>query len=231
MKKIVLSLLLSIMILPVWATAQDPDMIIYNGKLYSLFTNPMEKYFREHPTKRPSRFATDSNGVGISSSSNWRGYRATFWIKDDQLFLKDIMVEVEDRSQPNGIFFGTKWISVLDKVFPGSPIVKLDWLTGILVIPEGELVDYVHMGYASTFSHYILLEFHEGNLTSRREYDHREYEAFRNRQFEIFSMTDEYKKRKEELMKEGGYYSNERHAEEFLKEVYSAEYTSIILAD
>ena len=69
----------------VFATPQEPERLIYNGKEYSLQTHPLEKYFEKYKEKRP--------GVGeYWLSSLTRGYVATFEIKNKELFLKDIQV-------------------------------------------------------------------------------------------------------------------------------------------
>ena len=100
-----------------------------------LFTNPMESYFTQYPDKRPK------NDVELTSL--WRGYVATFEINDNQLYLKDI--EIIDSNKK-----GIEWKSVLNEIFPNQEHIKIDWMTGLLVIPSGKLVNYVHMGYAST---------------------------------------------------------------------------------
>ena len=40
----------------------------------------------------------------------------------------------------------------------GRSEVLADWYTGVLVIPRGRQVSYVHMGYGSTYERYVLLE-------------------------------------------------------------------------
>ena len=80
------------------ATAQQPDILFYNGKKYSLYTNPLEGYFRKYPDKKPK--------TSIISTGNWRGYIATFEIIDSTLFLRDIEVEDDDR---NGLRTSQQW--------------------------------------------------------------------------------------------------------------------------
>jgi hypothetical protein len=70
--------------LTVFGTSQCPEKIIYNGKEYKLHSNPMETYFKKYPDKRPKG--------GIRSTALWRGYVATYEVKNNQLFLKDISV-------------------------------------------------------------------------------------------------------------------------------------------
>ena len=76
--------------LNVFATAQESDQLIYNGKMYSLSSNPLESYFEKYPDKRPR--------PEVMTSSLWRGYVATFEIRDSMLYVKDISVQYLDNS-------------------------------------------------------------------------------------------------------------------------------------
>lgn len=201
-----------------FATAQAPDKIIYNGKEYKLHSNPMEAYFQKFPEKKPkSEFV---------SSGLWRGYVATFEIAGNVLYLKDIEVMVRKSTKDKS--FETDWKSVLSEVVPTGQKLKIDWLTGLLVVPYGEIVKYVHMGYGSTFENYILLEIEKGEFRRAREFDYKEYEKFRERQFEAFKKTEEYKKLVEDLKKKDG--STQEFIDSFLRS-FIVNYTSKILVD
>jgi hypothetical protein len=203
--------------LNVFATAQYPDKIIYNGKEYSLQSNPLEAYFEKNPDKRPQG--------GIMSTALWRGYIATFEVKDNQLFLKDIEIQYQDTTSKES--YNYKWKSVINEVFPNQKEIKIEWLTGLLVIPHGKLVNYVHMGYGSTYKNYILLEFDKGDLKKELNYKYKEYEKFKEIQFQAFKQTEEYKKIKTDLQKDG---STDEFIDSFLKS-FVTEYTSKILTD
>jgi hypothetical protein len=202
-----------------FATAQYPDKIFYNGKEYLLHTNPLEKYFNQFPEKRPKN--------GLVSTALWRGYVATFEIKDGGLFLKDIEILVRKKNSDEKSF-ETEWKSVLSEVFPDKEKLKLDWFTGLLVLPHGKLVQYVHMGYASTYENYILLEISDGEFKRALEFDHKKYTAFKERQFEAFKKTDEYRKLFEEMSKDKS--SSPAMIESFLKN-FVIDYSSKILVD
>ena len=141
-----------------FATAQYPDKIIYRGKEYSLHSNPMENYFALYPDKRPAG--------GIHSTACWRGYIATFEIREEQLFLKDIQCEYSKKDKKYS--YETEWKSVLNEVFPKDSVVKIDWFTGLLVLPFGKIVNYVHMGYASSYENYYVLELENGNFKKEK---------------------------------------------------------------
>jgi hypothetical protein len=203
--------------LKVFATAQYPDKIIYNGKEYSLHSNPLEAYFEKNSDKRPKG--------GVMSTALWRGYVATFDVQDNQLFLKDIEIEYHDTTSTES--YPYKWRSVITEVFPDQKERNLDWLTGLLVIPHGKMVNYVHMGYGSTFKNYILLEFDKGNLKQEKRFKYKQYEKFKERQFKAFKQTEEYKKIKAELQIDG---NSEEFIDSFLRS-FVIEYTSKILTE
>lgn len=200
------------------ATAQRPDKILYEGKEYMLQSNPMEEYFKLHPKMRPK---TD-----VRSSNMWRGYVATFEIKDGSLVLRDIEVQVYNNEPDNdGFRLGMK--SALKEVVPDGKPLKIDWFTGLLVLPEGDVVNYVHMGYGSTYERYTLLEIASGDFKKAKKFDHKEYEKFKERQYEEFKKTEEYKKLAKEMKKES---RNQEFIDSFLKS-FIINYTSKILVD
>ncbi len=191
------------------ATAQFPDKIVYKGNQYDLLSNPMESYFKKNPDKRPH---------GAMCSALWRGYVATFEIKDKDLVLTDI--QIMDASE-NDITFKSVKDTFLTK---GEPL-KLDWFSGILVIPSGNLVNYVHMGYGSTYSGYILLEIKNGKLTGERTYNQEQYEKFKEKQFQAYKKTEAYRKQVEELKNKTG---TQESLDSFLRS-FVVEYTSEFL--
>lgn len=220
MKKLQLILVVSILLLcatQIFATAQYPDKIIYNGKEYMLHSNPMEEYFKKFPDKKPKS--------GMMSSALWRGYVATFEIADNALCLKDIEIQVQKKNSKS---WETEWKSVLSEVISDGKKLKIDWFSGLLVLPHGNLVAYVHMGYGSTYENYVLLEIANGDFKKAKEFDYKEYEKFRERQFEAFKKTDEYKKLVEDLRKERD--ASDEFIDSFLKS-FIINYTSKILVD
>ncbi|HTE34719.1 MAG TPA: hypothetical protein VK666_30280 [Chryseolinea sp.] len=190
-----------------FATAQYPDKIWYKGKEYALHTNPLEEFFDKNPDRRPQS--------DIMSTALWRGYIGTFEFDGDQLIVKEIEVMVPSNN-------GDKWKSVLKEIFPDEPVVKISWISGILVLPYGKIKNYVHMGYASTYSHYILLEVDNGVLKKEKQLDGDRYDAFKTRQFEAFKLTDEYKTLKADMMKQEN--SSEASVDEFIR-IYAISYS------
>ena len=216
--KIFITTVLSVLLcLTTFATAQYPDKIIFNGKEYSLHSNPMETYFKYNPDKRPKG--------GVTSTALWRGYVATFEVRDSQLFVKDIQIEYWDTT--NSKSHDPKWKSVLTEVFGEQKNIKVDWLTGLLVLPYGKLINYVHMGYGSTYKKYFLLEINKGSYVKSKQFNYKDYEVFKDKQFNEYKQTDEYKETKAKLKKDG---STDEFIDNFLRS-FVTQYTSRFLTD
>jgi hypothetical protein len=196
------------------ATAQQPDILFYNGKKYSLYTNPLEVYFKKYPYKRPK--------TSIISTGNWRGYIATFEIIDSTLFLRDIEVKEDDGKN------GLRTRSAMDEVFPGQRAVALEWFNGLLTLPYGQLLKYVHIGYSSAYESYTILEIRLGNLTKAKDFKHEDYIKFKGKQFELFKRTDDYKKTLSIL--KGKLKSSDEQLESFIK-INGTEYMTYFIEE
>jgi len=128
-------------------TAQYPDLINYQGKQYPLFSNPLDSYFNEH-NPRPDLKAL--------STANWRGYIAEWEIEDNALYLDNLRgwIDGDHRTYAvNACEIGIE--NLFHGVFNGP--VKATWFPGTLRIPQGELLEYVHMDYESVYDQDILL--------------------------------------------------------------------------
>lgn len=203
MKKIAFFVfLLAISLTQAFATAQVPDKLIYKGQEYSLFSNPLEPFFEEHPDLRPT----------CTSTALWRGYVATFEIQDNQLVVKDVVIPDYDKGD----------CSIFKILFPNQEKVVITWLTGILTLPIGDMVEYVHMGYGSTFNQYKLMYIQEGNLIEERDFTLDEYQAYRSAQFAAFKETEQYAAAVKELQESDSYSS----MIEMVEEMKQAEETN-----
>ncbi|MBF0104560.1 MAG: hypothetical protein HQM16_04450 [Deltaproteobacteria bacterium] len=130
MKTLIATIIMMALAVPhAFATAQYPDKIVYNGKKYALYTNPMESYFNQHPSKRPKG--------GVDSTALWRGYVATFEIRDQTLLLKDIEIEVLTKTKEHNNEY--QWKSVINKIVHKGQTLPIEWFTGTLVLPSGQL--------------------------------------------------------------------------------------------
>jgi hypothetical protein len=173
------------------ATPQIDDTIKYNGIKYSLLTFPLELYFDKYPEKRP-----ETRGM---STALWRNYVATFEILDNQLYLTNIEVEQYD-STNNEIHYR----SVINEIFPNQGKIEFIWYTGLLEISYGNLVDYGPKCYGcSTYENYMVFEINRGELIKVRQFSYKQYDDFKENQYQEFKKTKEYDKLLIELRSHG----------------------------
>jgi hypothetical protein len=199
-----------------FATAQESDVIIVDGRARPLNTNPLQGYL-----------ATNPGGLPQSErrmTSNWRGYVATWEVRDNALLLTKVDVHLKDESAPPNRG-GTSARNVLTSLFPDATEVPAVWYSGALVIPTGELIDYVHMGYGSTYASYLILIVQSGLVTRRLEMDMREFEAYRVERFEAFKATAEYRAKLKKMISEDPEWAPE-NGEGFLFQFESENYLS-----
>jgi len=198
MKRVLFVILVTVFFsIRILGTPQTPDNIIYNGIIYKLLhVYPMESFLKKHPDKHPKK------DLFFTSTALSRGYLATFEIKGNQLYLKDIIINTVD-STSNSKDYVKIQKSVMSEVFPNQTLVKINWVTGLFVLPAGKKIEgpKAYVDYSSTYEKYIVLEMEKGILKREKELSYSEYEIFRQEQFEAFKKTDEYEKIKANLLK------------------------------
>jgi hypothetical protein len=80
----------------VFGTIQIPDLLIHKGDTLLLYNdNPLESYYNDK-IQRPYFFRDSSATVWHMSTACWRGYQATWEIKEDKLYL----IEIAECYQP-----------------------------------------------------------------------------------------------------------------------------------
>lgn len=134
-------------------TAQFGERLRYQGKEYEICFEPLESYFAL-VGKRPD-FDT-----GLCSAL-MRGYQGTWEIVQDRLYLIDL--------DGFGDTLGDGTEVSLAAVFPDYPErVFAHWYWGSLRIPGGELLDYVHGGYGSTYERDRFIDVERGIVVNTR---------------------------------------------------------------
>ena len=182
-------LLLLLLSVNAFATPQRSDYLMYQGEKYRLHTNPLEELFFVKKELRPE--------TEVRSSGNWRGYIATFSINEDYLVVSDITIAKRDPNKEHSYLRE----SVFLKTFPNESDRKMDWFTGLLVVPLGKRTRYVHLSYASQYENYLLIRIKDGLVLESDEMNLEEYMAFKVRQFEAFKATPAYEARYKVLSK------------------------------
>jgi hypothetical protein len=124
-------------------TAQTPERLLYNGENHSMCTEPLYDFFEiGEISVKFKEYSTDL----------WRGYIGQWEIVGERLYLTKLQGTLinGDKASVETIFPG----------FPGS--VFAHWYSGTIRIPQGQLLEYVHGGYASTYERDLLLELERG---------------------------------------------------------------------
>ena len=124
-------------------TAQIHEKLIYEGEETSMAFCP------PLPENHP-RIKDDE--IKFVSSGCWRGYIGTWEIKEGKFYLVDIKGKY--------------------KLVGDSPIFA-DWFSGVIRIPRGELLHYVHMGFGSVFEEELHVKIEKGIVQKKKLIDNR----------------------------------------------------------
>ncbi|CAK0767990.1 conserved hypothetical protein [Gammaproteobacteria bacterium] len=127
-------------------TAQATEKLYYEGLKVGMCSEPLELYFL---------FSGESPKFDSHCSGLWRGYVGTWKIKDGRLYLIELQGWLEDG---NNVTLATLFPDFPDRVFA-------HWYSGTIRIPQGKILNYVHMGYESTYEKDILLKIEKGVVT------------------------------------------------------------------
>jgi hypothetical protein len=108
-------------------TTKRCDQIIIKGIQYKFKTLPLDDYWMDENPKPH---------MAIIRSSNWRGYIATWEIKNDCLYLLDIEIYTPEPT------YG------LNYVFPHMKgKIKARWYTGEFSVPQSQLIYHFNDGF------------------------------------------------------------------------------------
>lgn len=130
-------------------TAQASELLIYGDKEIRLCSNPLSLYLKQ-------------SGISFVSPNTacWRGYIGTWEIIESEGIERLYLVELSAHRTYEDV------VGVSD-IFPGFDRVFAHWFTGELRCPQGELLNYVHGGYASTYEYDLLMDFKQGVLVNK----------------------------------------------------------------
>ncbi|MFT5665692.1 MAG: hypothetical protein ACI9JR_003101 [Gammaproteobacteria bacterium] len=127
-------------------TAQMGERLDYQGKEYSMCSEPLNKYFA---------YGGDKPEFGRVSTALWRCYIGSWEIIDNRLYMTGISASLEDGTAVK-----------LEMLFPGfTDLVFAHWYSGTLRVPDGNLLNYRHAGYDSEYERDILIEVGKGLVT------------------------------------------------------------------
>lgn len=128
-------------------TAQIAEILCYDGHEVSMCTEPLDDYFS---------LAGTAPEFQIKTTALWRGYVGTWEIRNDRLYLIGLSGTLKDGSEVN-----------VATLFPDYPDrVYAHWYSGILRVPQGKLLEYVHGGYASSYEKDLMINIDRGVVTA-----------------------------------------------------------------
>lgn len=139
-------------------TAQAGERLFYKGEETWMAAEPLNQYLQK---RNDIKFISPSTAC-------WRGYFGQWEIKDNKLYLIGLKAYLEGYREVD-----------LNYLFPRQKQVIADWFSGKIRVPQGEMLDYVHMGYASLFERDLILEIKNGELVN--EYVVENEEEFQER--------------------------------------------------
>lgn len=154
-------------------TAQAREILFYKGEEIWMAAEPLNQYLKN---RKDVKFISRSTDC-------WRGYYGQWEIKDKTLYLIGLNAYVEGYRQVD-----------LSYLFPRQKQVIADWFSGKIRVPQGKMLDYVHMGYASLYERDLILEIKNGELVN--EYVVENEEEFKKR------LRDKERKKIERLKKQ-----------------------------
>ena len=130
-------------------TAQFSERLHYNGKDLSMCTNPLSDYFA---------MGGVNPGFEFTCTALWRGYVGSWEIVDGRLYLIGISGTLKGGEE-----------AALITMFPDFPDrVFAHWYSGTIRVPLGKELEYVHMGYGSTFERDLLMDMERGIVKNTR---------------------------------------------------------------
>ena len=157
MMRLIIAAMLLLAPLVAHATSQIPDVLVMEGREHELHSQPFGALLQSNP-KLAEALSKYPRG---SCSASWLGFRATWEIAGESLYLTKLV------SNPCSREHSVVPLNILPGHSEGR--VPAKWFTGRLVVPQGKLVEYVHMGFESKYESYLVIDIENGAVTSRVE--------------------------------------------------------------
>jgi hypothetical protein len=134
-------------------TAQIHERLVLDGEQTSMaFCPPLPEGHPRIYEPRPDEAVRDERDFILTSTACWRGYQGTWEIKDGRFYLVGLRGRFQLRD--------------------GDPI-PADWFSGVLRVPKGEELQYVHMGFGTVYEQEVHIKIENGVVVSTRTIDNR----------------------------------------------------------
>jgi len=119
-------------------TAQIHEYLRLDGKSCRMACEP------DLPESAPG--LTSHEQMESISSRCWRGYVGYWEVANNRFYLRKVVGSIQRRFRP--------------------PLFA-EWYSGIIRIPQGEMLEYIHSEYASIYEADLFLEIEKGIVTRR----------------------------------------------------------------
>ena len=134
-------------------TAQIREILIIDGAETSMaFCPPLPIGHPRLIDVEPKWPAEPGESIIVNSTACWRRYQATWEIKNGRLYLNGV----------RGTFR-----------LQGHEPLPADWFSGVLRVPRGERLRYVHMGFGSVYEEELHIKIESGLVVELRVRDNR----------------------------------------------------------
>jgi hypothetical protein len=155
-------------------TAQFTEILHLRGEELSLCSQPLDGYLDS--AANPIKFKATSTAL-------WRGYVGSWTIENDRLYLTKLSGNTQTDE-------GLKKV-VLTDMFPGYPDgVFAHWYTGEMRCPQGELLKYVHGGYASSYEKDLFIDVRQGVVVGERVVENGQSESTVKKGYVLAGLTN-----------------------------------------
>jgi len=139
-------------------TAQTHELLIFEGEETSMaFCPPLPEKHPRIIEIHPGPFLAPTDKLRdedreLFSTACWRAYQGTWEIKDGRFFLIGL----------RGRFH-----------LQGEEPLLADWFSGVIRIPKGKMLLYVHMGFGSVYEQEVHVKIERGLVMKSRVIDNR----------------------------------------------------------
>ena len=132
-------------------TAQVPERLIYEGEELPLTFCPPLPEQDPRLQERNDDELKECDPI-VFSTACWRRYIATWEIKDGRFYLANVMGRY--------------------KLVSDTPLFA-HWFSGVLRVPKGKLLQYVHMGFATVYEQELHIKIENGVVVETTVVDNR----------------------------------------------------------
>lgn len=199
-------LALCLVALPSWATFQQAEQLLLDGKQIDLLMFPLAPWLEAHPNALPY--------PNLTSTANWRRYRGYWEVRGGKLWLVRLTQDVAGPARKvkmtglvqgsDGQFklatepseFELSWPEEDDiaaELFEQEPPTQAAWFTGTLVAVLDESAGYIH--YGPDPRRYVVLWVEHGEVGRRVELDEDQFKAFLCDRFAAYKQSPAYAER------------------------------------